>query len=335
MKTLGPYPALTLKEATSKALGFQKAVLDGEDIVAAPVASITVEALCTIAERDWWPELTHKTQTSFTNILKAHVRKKLGDLKVREVVFADIGRFRQTFLGIPSTGNHALSVLNLLFKKAIEWGYRDPGTNPVTGITYFPKRERERYLTPEEVAHIFQKLESSTAALEAKNALRMLFWTGARKGEIMDLTWDQVHLEDREIIIPPKKHKTGKKHGAKVIQLPPEAVDLLRGVRKWDRIPRVFPGAHGGPCWAIDRLWREVREGLDMGEDYLDRIVIHTIRHSVASFAISSGLTLKEVGGLLGHRDSSSTERYAKLMKKRSVEVAAVAAKAISDASRG
>lgn len=331
MKTLGSYPAYTLEQAQAWGLGLQIAKASGVDIALPAPKSITVSDLCDLAERDWWPELAETTQSAWSNVMKNHIRPQLGRLLVRKVEFSDVGKFRQYFvdLGVGSTGNQGLAILKGMFDKAEEWGHRDHRTNPVVGISYFPKHMRERHLNPDEVATIFQALESSTAAKEAKDALKLLFWTGIRKCEVLNLKWSQVHLDTQQIIIPAKLHKTGEKTGDRVIQLPPEAVELLQGVRKWERIPSVFPGAKGGKCWAIDRLWRDIRAGIRPGETLLDTAVIHTIRHTVASFALSTGMSLKEVGSILGHKDTKTTERYAKLMIGRSTEVAALAAAAI------
>ena len=46
----------------------------------------------------------------------------------------------------------------------------------------------------------------------------------------------------------------------------------------------------------------------------------HDIRHSYATEMLSKGLSLGEIGHLLGHRSVSQTRRYAHLMESRSVD---------------
>ena len=40
------------------------------------------------------------------------------------------------------------------------------------------------------------------------------------------------------------------------------------------------------------------------------------MRHTAASWAAQEGLDLREIGKVLGHRDSKTTERYARLLPK-------------------
>lgn len=46
----------------------------------------------------------------------------------------------------------------------------------------------------------------------------------------------------------------------------------------------------------------------------LKNLLIHDLRHTTPSFGVGSGLSLYLVGGLLGHRQASTTQRYAHLM---------------------
>ena len=54
----------------------------------------------------------------------------------------------------------------------------------------------------------------------------------------------------------------------------------------------------------------------------LRHIRVHDLRHSFASAAIGSGVSLHVVGKLLGHRDAKATARYAHI--SRSTEQEAV-----------
>mgnify|MGYP000205065106 CR=1 FL=1 len=54
---------------------------------------------------------------------------------------------------------------------------------------------------------------------------------------------------------------------------------------------------------------------------------MHDLRHSFASAAIAAGLTLAQIGELLGHKSHQTTMRYAHLMD----EVASAAATATAD----
>ena len=56
------------------------------------------------------------------------------------------------------------------------------------------------------------------------------------------------------------------------------------------------------------KIWREVREAAGL-EDFR----MHDLRHSFASFGAANGLSLPIIGALLGHKNTSTTQRYAHL----------------------
>jgi site-specific recombinase XerD len=69
---------------------------------------------------------------------------------------------------------------------------------------------------------------------------------------------------------------------------------------------------HATYAWPLTAALRVcVRAGL-AGEG-LDSVRIHDLRHSYASFAVNSGISLYVVAKALGHQDARTTERYAHL----------------------
>ena len=58
----------------------------------------------------------------------------------------------------------------------------------------------------------------------------------------------------------------------------------------------------------LNRPWARIR-----AHAQLDGFRLHDLRHSFASVGASSGLGLTIVGKLLGHKDASTTARYAHL----------------------
>ena len=106
------------------------------------------------------------------------------------------------------------------------------------------------------------------------------------------------------------RHRRGAAHsktGPKTVQLAPHARAVLNGLPRSG--PFVFPSRTGdGPMTDLGRRWKALRDLAG-----LDGVRIHDCRHTLASFAVMSGLDLYTVGRLLGHSDTGSTERYAHL----------------------
>ena len=57
----------------------------------------------------------------------------------------------------------------------------------------------------------------------------------------------------------------------------------------------------------LQRPWRRIREKAELGD-----FRIHDLRHSFASFGLAGGLSLAEIGKLLGHSQVQTTARYGK-----------------------
>jgi len=61
---------------------------------------------------------------------------------------------------------------------------------------------------------------------------------------------------------------------------------------------------------------------------------VHDLRHSYASMAVSAGLSLPQIGGLLGHASPLTTARYAHLVDEAAAAAAALVAAQIKSPGR-
>lgn len=158
------------------------------------------------------------------------------------------------------------------------------------------------------------------ASAPAVAAIRLLMLTGCRKSEILTLRWEHVALDAGELRLPDTKT------GARVISLPPMAVELLAGLSRdpdsaWV-IPGRYPGTHLrelADAWKVIRM----RAGLD-------DVRIHDLRHSFAFRALALGESLPMIGKLLGHSQVETTARYAHLARDTVHESAARVAESLA-----
>lgn len=124
--------------------------------------------------------------------------------------------------------------------------------------------------------------------------LRVAFYTGMRLSEI--LRSEPVVLGG-QLALSIADSKNGR---PRVVPVHPRIAHLVRG--HWP--PQ-------GDKWAISKA---VKAGLvDAG---LGHARLHDLRHSAASEMINAGVELYTVGGVLGHKSSVSTARYAHLAQE-------------------
>lgn len=136
------------------------------------------------------------------------------------------------------------------------------------------------------------------------------FDTGARQGELLTAKWDYVNYDENTLDLPDSK--TGKKK----INLSPLAISEIGKLERVVGNPYLFPGYFVG---VKEKLGRHHSPPNEMWHRVLKRAGItnlrkHDLRHAFASFAIMAGLTLEEIGQLLGHLTPQTTKRYSHLV---------------------
>lgn len=215
----------------------------------------------------------------------------------------------------PIQANRVLALLSTMFNfgiKPLEWVAK----NPTEGVKRNKETKRKRYMNGEEAAAIAAVLHQKAQDKHNTGSvafLYLLILTGARKGEIAKARWTQLH--GNKLILD--EHKTDQSGEARVIHLPPAAMDLL------DRLPRTSGTITGVQSPA--KLWQAVRE-----EAKCPDLRMHDLRHSFASAAISAGLSLAQIGELLGHANQSTTKRYSHLMDEAAAKAASSTAAQIA-----
>lgn len=211
------------------------------------------------------------------------------------------------------TMKHYRDTLALLLKYGKKWGWC--GGNPFEQVEPIKKlrNERTRFLDEEEREALLQ------ACKESRN--RQLYpivvfalSSGARKGEILGLTLDDIDLDrgvavfrntkngdtrpaplvghlkevlQRQVNWAKNQHKTAKKKPAK----------------RW-----LFPSRDGQKPIDIRAPWEKARDQVGIMD-----FRFHDLRHSTASYLAMSGASQLEIAEVLGHRTLQMVKRYSHL----------------------
>ena len=266
----------------------------------------------------------HKKPSSVRNdrsIIKGHLTPVFGSLKVTEVAREDVIRFHRSLSDRPYQANRALALLSKAFSLAEYWGWRSDRTNPTLHVRKYPEEKRRRYLSTEESFRLSETLKRADkdgflmvpdqdgelrrkpVLPQAVAVIRLLLFTGARAMEIISMRWEWLDIPNRELGLPESKI------GFRIIHLNDAAVDVLNDIIAVPGNPYVITGnKEGSHLVNIKDPWKVIRD--DAG---LLNFRLHDLRHSFASYAVSSGMSLPIVGALLGHSQPSTTARYAHL----------------------
>lgn len=171
-----------------------------------------------------------------------------------------------------------------------EWACEDPGARVTTPPV---DNERQVYAEPETVHKLANHCDEETGAL-----IRLAFYTGLR--------WmaELLPRQPSDVI----KHKgttyliagTTKNGAPRMIPVHPNAVADLA------YLPFLYSPS------AYYSQFKKARKAIGM-----PHLVMHDLRHSLASAIVSDSGTLKEVQAALGHKTAQSSNRYAHLYPER------------------
>lgn len=164
-----------------------------------------------------------------------------------------------------------------------------------------PERDEPRWLTKDEWSRLEKELPT-----HLQLAAHLAVLTGLRMRAMLSLTWDRIDLEARRLWIPGKQQKAGRTHG---IPVTPEATGVLKKLRKLNPTGKFVFQWQGNQIDDVngksfkDALERAGIEGANW----------HTFRHTFASWAVQSGVSLLDLMALGDWKSYQSVLRYAHL----------------------
>lgn len=228
----------------------------------------------------------------------------------------DIKNFFDNFDGDVKTKAHYLTVLNSFYKYLLFMG--KCSINPCDGIKH-PKLSKKlpEYLTGEEINKLFDIRLTKPIDYRNKAMLEVLYATGTRISELINLELNQIDFDECIIRV------TGKGKKDRIIPIGDTAMDALKNyilnyrifLVKTNDNNYVFLNKNGSK---ISRQgFFKILKGLAFDAGIKKDISPHTIRHSFATNLLNNGADLRIIQELLGHENLQTTEIYSHLTNKK------------------
>jgi integrase len=192
--------------------------------------------------------------------------------------------------------NIEIAAISHFFNYCIKKGYIDK--NPCAGIKKLNELSRLKTLSDEDI----EKLINGATNKLTKDLISFLIYTGCRKGEALNLKWDDVDLKNGVIAIKATKTRYDRRIP---ISAPLEAV--LTGIERNQDCPYVF-NRNGVKLTDFKRSFHTACRNAGLKD-----LHIHDLRHVFASALTMNDVSLYKTGILLGHRTPNMTQRYAHL----------------------
>lgn len=212
--------------------------------------------------------------------------------------------FRERIKDHPLARNSKLSYFNKL-KACLNQAYEDRliAYNPMRGIENFkPEDGKRMYLTIEELRKL---VDTVCEYPNIKRAFLFSCLTGLRRSDVIRLTWRDVQQQGEFTRIIFKQKKTS---GQEYLDITPQAAELMgeRGLPD----EQIFTDIHSPSCTNETIKRWVLRAGIDK------EITFHCGRHTFAVMMLDLGTDIYTVSKLLGHRELSTTQIYAKVLDK-------------------
>lgn len=239
--------------------------------------------------------------------------KKVSEFKLS--IFRDYQKFRQGERASNRTVNAELTVLRMMFRLSMQWGYID--ANPTDGsISLEVVREAKfRYLSGKECRALLDACDAWQHPI-----FYALLNTGMKKQELENLLWEDVDLGARTISIAVKARGTSVKSIERIIPINDKLHEvLLEQVYQSRGSVYVFTDEKGEKIHK-NRL-RVTLIALAKKCGFTDVTHLSVLRHTFAAHLVMSGASLSAVKKLMGFSAVNTAMIYDSL-REQEVDVA-------------
>ncbi|NIP37785.1 MAG: tyrosine recombinase XerC [Candidatus Dadabacteria bacterium] len=228
------------------------------------------------------------------------------------------------FMGLLNTKNSKSTIERKLasLRAFFEYLQRDKiiKANPAKLIPA-PKKEKKLpvFLSVDEMFRLIdQGIYKGVKGLRDKAILELMYSSGIRVGELVNLKFDNLNLEKNELKL------LGKGNKERIVPVGKKAIEsLLEYLQKREILKPgtdyIFINNRGTKISerSIGRIVKKFAEAASLSKN----ISPHALRHSFATHLLGSGADLRAIQDMLGHSSLSVTQKYTHTSIERIMDV--------------
>lgn len=267
----------------------------------------------------------------------------IGNIKLKDLNMKILEDFYNNLKSNTSLSSKSVqeiyTTISMALNKAIKWGYIV--NNPNLLIEKPKVKQKEiQYYSPEEVELLINVLKNEPIKYQA--LIMLALDTGARRGELTGLTWDDINFEKGYININKAtqylpnygifEKSTKSETSNRIIYITSSTKQILKKYQieqckkkillgnRWENSNRVFTTIYGAamhpdtPSKILEKIIKKYN---------LKRITFHGLRHTSISLQISSGIQSQIVSKRAGHSSVAITDKiYSHFFESEFKEVA-------------
>jgi integrase len=328
---IGSWPEVKLGQARARAKVLAAQVTNGDDPQrekqearrqsSSPTISALADMWLATKTREWRPA----TLSAAEHYVRAHIKPQLGAMDPRLVTALDVRRMLMRLRNGVRAGdgswerapaevaaNRLHSACRSLFFWSVENGHMDASPMPAISRPYAGERERQVFLTDDEVRRIFAALDQEPETV--RDLFTLVAYCGTRNTETRTMRWSEVDLDGQLWTIPAGSHKTGDVVGGRPVPLSSPALALLRrrlqvAQAATVRSMFVFPAEDdaGRPLPQVGYVLTRLRERAGIGD-----ATLHDFRRVMRNGMQDAGIDADVAERCLGHLPPKLARTYSK-----------------------
>lgn len=290
----------------------------------------------------WWQskiDIGERAREMYRDLLRKSILPNLGDYKLKEIKTLHIDNYliylttSEARIDGKDTGYsnktrlHHLNLLNSIFDQAVKWDYIE--VNPCTNaIKPKVKQHEKNILELDEVREMLLAVQNES--LKHQALVNLAVYTGARRSEIVGLTWNDIDLYNGVLVFRRGVHANtqngtfiteGTKNGTekRVVTIPQRLVNVLINYRESEDFKDtdfLFYSASNKaiPCRpdSTSQWFSRFIKRYD-----LTKVSLQDIRHTSVSLLIANGVDPNTVAARHGHGVDVSLRVYTHLTKEQ------------------
>lgn len=252
---IGRFPGLSIAQARSQVVLLAADVEKGLDPLAEKrkqaAAAITLGEQCAIYIERYARQRNKRwkdREKEIEKYLKPLLKCPLSSITRDDVEFLHL-KIGKT---APIMANRVMALLRSVFNYAIKKGWE--GKNPVLGFERFKEISRDRFVQPDEMPFLLDAIDSENQLM--KDFFKMLLLTGARKGDVQKMRWEQIDWIYCTWKIPETKNGQPL-----LLPMTDMAIEILKTRKEDSNSPWVFP-QKARPAFCIvspQKTWERIR----------------------------------------------------------------------------
>lgn len=253
-----------------------------------------------------------KDLESFSDFLKSQ------NLNFKTVTYSEIrlyiSKLYERKYSTATISRHISALKSFYNYLVIEKGFKN---NPMILISC-PKKEKKlpNYLKYQDLEKLFDSIDTTSYGQRDILILEMLYSTGIRIGELVNIKIKDISFNERKILVLGKGNKEREVfYGSRCEELLDRYLKDGRKKIIKEETDYLFISNSGKKITddGVRKIIKEIvkKSGLNI------KVTPHTLRHTFATHMLDDGADLKTVSDLLGHENLSTTTIYTHVSNER------------------